>query len=61
MLPVATTWQSMFGSVHEAIGNSIAVESAIVEKERMEGEVELMRKQLDKLNELIKKLEGGSE
>lgn len=57
MLPVATSWQSMFGSVNKAIGSSIAVDSAVAEKERLEQEVALMRKQMEKLTELIEKLE----
>tara|TARA_Y100000310_G_scaffold345861_1_gene471687 strand:- start:25570 stop:25809 length:240 start_codon:yes stop_codon:yes gene_type:complete len=59
MLPVATSWQGMFGSVHKAIGSSITVDSANAEKERMEAEMEKMRLQMEKLTELIGKLEQG--
>lgn len=57
MLPVATSWQSMFGSVHKAIGSSITVDSANAEKMRMEEEIEKMRMQMEKLADLIEKLE----
>jgi hypothetical protein len=57
MLPVATSWQSMFGSVHKAIGSSITMDSANAEKERMEGEMEAMRLQMEKLQLLIERLE----
>lgn len=57
MLPVATSWQSMFGSVHKAIGSSITVDSAHAEKERLEEEVHKMQEQMAKLTELIENLE----
>ena len=57
MLPIATSWQHMFGSVQKAIGSRIRVESAIDEKERMEEEMEKMMKQMEKLETLIEKLE----
>jgi hypothetical protein len=57
MLPVATSWQSMFGSVHKAIGSSITVDSANAEKERMEAEMNKMMEQMQKLEDLIKNLE----
>ena len=57
MLPVATSWQSMFGSMHKAIGSSITVDSANAEKDRMEEEMGQMRLQMEKLTELIGKLE----
>ena len=57
MLPVATSWHGMFGSVHKAIGSSITVGSANAEKERMEEEIEKMRMQMEKLEDLIKNLE----
>lgn len=57
MLPIATSWQSMFGSVHKAIGSSITVDSANAEKERMEEEMRTMQEQMQKLQELIEKLE----
>lgn len=57
MLPVATSWQGMFGSVHKAIGSSITVDSANAEKERIEEEIEKMRMQMEKLEDLIKNLE----
>jgi hypothetical protein len=57
MLPVATSWQSMFGSVHKAIGSSITVDSANAEKKRMEGEIAKMMEQMQKLEDLIRKLE----
>lgn len=57
MLPVATSWQSMFGSVHKAIGNSITVDSANAEKLRMEEEMKKMMAQMQKLQELIENLE----
>lgn len=57
MLPVATSWQSMAGSVHKAIGGSISVDSAIAERERMELEMAQMRQQMEKLTELIENLE----
>jgi len=57
MLPVATSWQSMFGSVHKAIGNSITVDSANAEKERMEEEMTKMMEQMNKLENLILNLE----
>ena len=59
MLPVATSWQSMFGSVHKAIGSSITMDSANAEKERMEGEMSKMMEQMRKLEDLIKNLERG--
>ncbi len=59
MLPVAVSWQGMFGSVHKAIGSSITVDSANVEKERMEKEMEQMMEQMKKLEDLIKNLEQG--
>lgn len=57
MLPVAASWQSMFGSVHKAIGSSITVDSANAEKERMEEEMAKMRMQMEKLENLILNLE----
>ena len=57
MLPVAASWQGMFGSVHKAIGSSITVDSANAEKERMEEEMETMRLQMEKLELLIEKLD----
>ena len=55
MLPVASSWQQMFGSVR----SRIAVESALEEKERMEDEMKKMMEQMAKLEELIEKLEQG--
>lgn len=57
MIPVATSWQSMFGSVHKAIGNSITMDSAKAEKERMEEEMRKMMEQMQKLEALIERLE----
>ena len=57
MLPVASSWQQMFGSVQKAIGNRIAVQSALDEKQRMEEEIDKMMEQMKKLEELISKLE----
>ena len=57
MIPVAVSWQSMFGSVHKTIGSSITVDAAHAEKERMEEEMQLMRLQIEKLEELIQNLE----
>ena len=59
MIPVAVSWQSMFGSVQKAIGSSIAVDSAMAEKERMQEELEGMIEQMQKLEALIQKLEKG--
>lgn len=57
MLPVATSWQQMFGSVNKAIGSSITVDSANAEKERLEEEMHKMQEQMAKLTQLIENLE----
>lgn len=57
MLPVASSWQNMFGSVGKAIGHSITVDSALEEKTRMEEEMEKMQEQMEKLTALIERLD----
>ena len=57
MLPVASSWQNMFGSVHKAIGNSITVDSAVEEKNRMDEEMNKMQEQMQKLTALIERLD----
>ena len=56
MLPIATSWQNMFGSVNKAIGQSISLDSANAEKERMEEEILKMQKQMEKLTALIERM-----
>lgn len=56
MLPIATSWQHMFGSVNKAIGYSITVDSAAAEKARMEEEMAKMQEQMEKLTSLIESL-----
>ena len=58
MLPIATSWQSMFGSVHRAIGHSITADSAQAEKDRLEEEMREMLEQMEKLEALIERLEN---
>ena len=60
MLPVATSWQNLFGSVHKSVGYSITEESAINEKERMEEEMQRMQEQMQKLTVLIEQLEQSA-
>lgn len=57
MLPIATSWQHMFGSVNKAIGSSITMDSANAEKERMEEEMNKMQEQMAKLTALIERLD----
>ena len=60
MLPVASSWQNMFGSAHKAIGHSITVDSAVEEKNRMEEEMNKMQEQMQKLTALIERMDEGS-
>ena len=57
MLPIATSWQNLFGSVHKSVGYSITEESAINEKQRMEEEMQKMQIQMQKLTVLIEQLD----
>lgn len=60
MLPVATSWQNLFGSVHKSIGYSITQESAINEKKHIEEEMQKMQIQMQKLTALIEQLDHAA-
>lgn len=60
MLPIATSWQNLFGSVQKSISYSITEESAINEKNRIEKEMQKMQEQMQKLTALIEQLDHAS-
>lgn len=57
MLPIAASWDNIFGSVQKAIVRTISLESAQTERHRLQDEIDILRGQMEKLTGIIEDLE----
>lgn len=61
MLPIAASWDNIFGSVQKAISQTISLQSAQEEKHRLQDEIDILRNQMEKLTGIIEEIEMGDE